>query len=101
MVTWANYLSFLIVLAAAIGGFAGASSAKASAAAVAFFTLGGLVAGVVLAWACSRLQSWALRTKRLTPGEAMGIYAMTPVLSLLLALIGTVWLASRLAKLIL
>lgn len=93
MFTWANYLSFLIILAASLGGFAGASSARATAAGVALSTLGGLGAGIVIAIACSRLQSWALRTKKLTPGEAMGIYALTPVLSLLLALLGTAWLA--------
>jgi hypothetical protein len=98
MVNWANFLSFLIVLAGAIGGFAGANAGKAGTGATAALTVGGLVVGLALAKVCDLIESWALRTKRLTPGEAMGIYATTPVISILLTLIGTARLATWLAR---
>jgi len=97
MVNWANFLSFLIVLAGTVGGFAGANAAKASGVTTVLLTIGGLLVGLILAAACNRIESWALRTKRLTPGEAMGIYATVPVASILLALIGTARLAAWLA----
>jgi len=98
MLNWANFLSFLIVLAGALGGFAGANAGKASAMVAVLFTLGGLLVGLILAKLCDLLESRALRSKRLTPGIAMGIYAVAPVLSVLLALIGTARLATWLAR---